>query len=211
MGWSWAACRSLWWLQRRRLEGFRAGLGLWLAGAPCAGRSQSCSKMAGLGCKEQPAPPVQLTLCASSPFFPRTELEGCRKMWFLGGRGQGRQIAGKWWWQRRNRAHPCTTVRAGAAPGLSTTPQSPRGLEKTPDFPASCSKHCGIAPLGKDLPKREVFQPGEGLGWSGRQVAPAGSQDRAMPPPSSLPGDQGKPTELLSGFWHSVYAALGQF
>lgn len=59
----------------------------------------------------------------------------------------------------------CYCQSRGCSWAQHNTAKPPWTLKKKKNlhFSTFCSKHCGIAPSGKGLPKKEVFQPGKGL------------------------------------------------
>lgn len=98
-------------------------------------------------------------------------------------------------------------------PGSAQHSKAPMGFPKKPKTPqkaiseTSCSRHHGVAPLEKGLPKRKGFQVGKGLveqqkGGSGQELR-LGNATSPQPPwgPEDTHG-------AAQWVWHSFFVAL---
>lgn len=125
----------------------------------------------------------------------------------------GKANARKWWKQK---PIPVLLPEPGLLLGSAQHSKAPLDFKKKKKiyiFQPFVASTAELLLQGKAFPKRRFSSQAKGwwLGWSRRKVASAGSPSRAMPPPSSLPGDQRTPTELLSGFGTCFFVALGWF
>lgn len=97
--------------------------------------------------------------------------------------------------------------------GSAQHSKAPANFKENPHFPTPCRKHCRTGPLGKDFPKREVFQLGEGPGASQGQEEGDHDQEPGQGNATSWEPLQGPEdtTKLLGGFGTCFLLLWGSF